>query len=126
MHNLRELNQADRRGELGIFHRRRYAPGRLGVGQVGRYFKNFSGEMIDAAQNTASARNEDTGAEITEIRFFFESALEQLERFAQAEVNDCVQRFALDLFSRKTGIVLKQNHFARKTVSKDATSLFDF
>ena len=46
--------------------------------------------------------------------------------FAQAQVNDRVQRFALDLFPRKTGIVLEQDHFARQTISQNAAALFGF
>jgi hypothetical protein len=125
MHDLRELDQPNRRGELGIFHCGRDTPCCLRVRQVGRYFEKFRREMIDAAQKTAAASNEDAGAQITEIRFLFESTFEQLKGFAQAQMNDCVQHFALDLFPRKPGVVLEQNHFARKTISKDATALFD-
>ena len=90
MHDLRELDQANRRGELGIFHRGRHAPGRLGMRQVGRYFENFSREMIDSAQKTAATSNENAGAQIAEIRFLVEPAFEQLKRFAHAQVNNGV------------------------------------
>ena len=125
MHHLGELDQTYRCGELGIFHCGRHTPCGLCVCQIGRYFENVCGEMIDSAQKTAAAGNENAGSEIAEVRFFFESAFEQLKRFSQAQVNDGVQRFALDLFSSKAGIVLEQNHFARATISEDATALFD-
>src|SRR6516225_3277026 len=84
MHHLSELDQANCSRELRIFHRGRYTPSRLRVRQVGRYFENLRSEMIDSAQKTAAASNENAGAQIAEIRFLFQSALEQLKCFAQA------------------------------------------
>ena len=126
MHHLRELDQANRGRELRIFHCGRHTPSRLRVCEIGRYFENLLREMIDSAQKTTAASDENAGAQIAEIRFLFESAFEQLKRFAQAQVNDGVQRLALDLFPRKTGIVLEQNHFARQTISQNAAALFGF
>ena len=94
--------------------------------QIGRYFENLRREMIDSAQKTAASGDENAGTQITKIRFLFESAFEQLKRFSQTQVNDRIQRFAVDLFSRKTGIVFKQDHFARQTISENAAALFAF
>src|SRR6185503_9356616 len=124
VHHLRKLDQANCCRELGIFHCRRHTPCGLRVRQVGRYVENLRREMIDSVQKTAAAGNENAGAQIAEIRFFFESALEQLKSFAQAQVNDGVQCFAVDLFSGKAGIVLQQNHFAWQTISQNAAALF--
>ena len=107
VHHLRELDQANRGRELRIFHCGRHTPCGLRVCQICWYFENVRREMIDSAQKTAAASDENAGAQIAEVRFLFQSALEQLKRFAQAQVNDRVQRFALDLFPRKTGIVLE-------------------
>src|SRR4029077_12926072 len=126
VHHLRELDQANRSRELRIFHCGRHTPCGLRVCQIGWYFENLRREMIDSAQKTAAAGDENAGPEIAEIRFFFESAFEQVKRFAQAQVNDGVERFALDLFPCKTGIVLEQNHFARPTISENAAALFGF
>src|ERR671919_846860 len=111
VHHLRELDEADRGRELWIFHCGFHTPCGLRVCQIGRYFENVRREMIDSAQKTADAGDENACAEISKIRFLVEPALEQLKRFAQAQVNDGVQRFAVDLFSRKTRIVLQQDHF---------------
>ena len=125
MHHLCELDQADRCGELRVFHRRGDARRALRARQACRQFENFRGEMIDAIEKTASASDENAGADIVEIRFLVQPAFEQLERFAQSQVNDRVQRLALDLFTGKTGIVLEQNHFARETIAEDAAAFFD-
>jgi hypothetical protein len=126
VHHLREFDQANCGRKLGIFHCGRYAPSGLRVCQIGWYFENLRREMIDSAEKTAAAGDENAGPEIAEIRFFVESALQQVKRFAQAQVNDGVQRFAFDLFPRKTGIVLEQDHFARQTISENAAALFGF
>src|SRR5262249_7752058 len=126
VHHLRELDQANCSRELGIFHCGRHTPCGLRMRQVGWYYKNLRREMIDSIQKTAAASNENAGAQIAEIRFLFESAFEQLKRFAKAQVNDGVQHFAVDFFSCKAGIVLQQNHFARQTISQNAAALFDF
>src|SRR5215211_198868 len=124
VHHLREFDQANRGRKLRVFYCGRYTPGGRRVCQIGWYFENLRSEMIDSAEKTAAAGDENAGPEITEIRFFVESALEQVKCFAQAQVNDGVQRFALDLFPRETGIVLKQDHFARQTISENAAALF--
>src|SRR5215211_5182959 len=79
VHHLRELHQANRSRDLGIFDRERYTPCGLRVRKIGWYFENVRGEMIHSAQKTATAGNENAGAQIAEIRFLFETALEQLE-----------------------------------------------
>ena len=101
MHHLRELDQANGSRELGIFHRGRHTPCGLRVRQIGRCFENLRREMIDSIQKTAPASNENAGAQLAEIRFLFQSAFEQLKRFSQAQVNDCVKRFAFNFFSCK-------------------------
>ena len=44
------------------------------------------------------------------------------------QVNNRVERFALDLFAGKTGIVLQQNRFAGQTIAEDQlpSSIFNF
>src|SRR5262249_27305889 len=76
IHYLRKFDQANCGGELRIFHRRCYAPGRLCMCKICRYFEDFRRKMIDPAQQTAPASDEDARAQITEIWFLFESALE--------------------------------------------------
>src|SRR6266853_6913913 len=124
MHYLREFDQANCRGELRIFHRRCYSPRCLRMCKICWDFENFRREMIDPAQETAPAGDEDACPQITEVWFLFESALEQFKGFLQPQVNDRVQGFALDLFSSKAGVILEQNHVAGKAVSKDATAFF--
>ena len=68
--------------------------------------ENFFSEMIDAVEKTASAGDENAGAQVTDKWFLIEPAFEELESFSQAQVNNRVQRLALDLFPSKTGIVL--------------------
>src|SRR5262245_60933517 len=102
VHHLRELHQANRSRELWIFHSRRHTPCGLRMRQIGRNFENVRGEMIDSVEKTAATGDKNAGAEIAEIWLFFESSLEQLKGFAQPQVDNSVQRFALDLFPRKT------------------------
>ena len=42
--------------------------------QVGWYFENFLGEMIDAVKKATPTGNEDAGTQITEKRLLFEPA----------------------------------------------------
>src|SRR5437762_11621227 len=105
LHHLCKFDQPNRRRELGILHCRCYAPGRLRVRQVRRHFENLLGEMIDAVKKAAAAGYENTGAKIINERLLIEPALEELKGFAQAQVNDRVQRFSLDLLSGKAGVV---------------------
>src|SRR5437016_11787103 len=99
LHDLCEPDQADRCRELGVLHCGCYAPGGLRVREMRRYLKNFLCEMIDAAKKAATAGDENAGAEITEIWLLFKPAFEQLKSFADAQVNDRVQHFPLDLFA---------------------------
>src|SRR6516225_6733372 len=126
VHHLRELDQANGCGELGIFDCGSHTPCGLCVCQICWYFENICREVIDAAQKTTATGDENARAEIAKIRFLFESALEQLKRFAQTQVDDGVQCFTLDLFPCKTGIVLQQNHFTRQTISENAAAFFRF
>ena len=95
---------------------------------VRRHFENLLGQMIDAVQETASAGDENTFADVIDERFFVEPALEQLKSFAQPQMNDRVQRLALDLFAGETGIVLQQNRFAREAIAEYTlpSSIFSF
>lgn len=68
--------------------------------------ENLFGKVIDAAEKTASAGDENAGAEVVDKWFLIESAFEEIESFSQAQVNDRVQRLALNLLPGKTGIVL--------------------
>ena len=70
------------------------------------HFENFFREMIDAIEKTASPRDKNAGPEIIEEWFLLESALEEVESLPHSQVNDRVQRLALDLLPGKTGIVL--------------------
>jgi hypothetical protein len=71
LHNLCELDQADRRRELGILHRGRYAPGGLRVSQVRRYFEDFLCEMIDAIKKATTAGHKNASAQVANIRLLF-------------------------------------------------------
>ena len=73
----------------------------------------------------ASAGDENAFADVVDERFFFELALEQLERLAQPQMNDRVERLALDLFAGKTGIVFQQDRFARQTIAQSDAALLD-
>src|SRR5438045_3781832 len=79
MHYLREFDQANCRRELRIFHRRCYSPRCLRMCKICWDFENFRREMIDPAQETAPASDEDACPQITEVWFLFESALEQFK-----------------------------------------------
>ena len=98
-HYLCELDQADGRRELRIFHCGRYAPRGLRVRQVRRHFENLFCLMVDTIKKATTAGNENAGSEIVEIRLLFEPAFEQLNAFAHTQVNDRVQGFPIDLFS---------------------------
>ena len=50
---------------------------------------------------------------------------EQFECLTQAQMNDRVERFALDLFPRKTGIVFQQDRFARQTIAERNAAFLD-
>src|SRR5438105_5975426 len=91
-----------------------------------RHFKNFSGQMIDAVEQTAAAGDKDSSAGGIDERFFFDGALEQLESFAEAQMNDRIERLSLDFFAGESGIVLEQNCFARQTIPENAAAFFDF
>ena len=71
------------------------------------HIENFFSQMIDAAEKTASAGDKNAAAQVTDKRFLIEPAFEELESFSQAEVNDRIQRLALDLLAGKTGIVFQ-------------------
>jgi hypothetical protein len=78
----------------------------LSVRDVRRHFENLFREVTDTIEETAPAGDENTAAEVIDEWFFIEPAFEELESFAQAQMNNRVQSLALDLFPCKTGIVL--------------------
>src|SRR6516162_1837443 len=126
LHGLCVFEQADRGRELRILGRRRQTRQCLRVGYMRRHFKNFACQMIDPIQQAAPTSDQDAGADVINERFFLNRALEQFKDLAQTQMNDCVKRFPLDLFAGKTGVILKQNLFAGKTIAKNAAALFAF
>ena len=95
---------------------------------AGREFENFFRQIIDTTKMTAAARDEDSFANVVDERFFFELPSEQFECLTQAEMDNRVERLALDLFPRKTGIVFQQNRFPRQTIAERTlpSSIFNF
>jgi len=73
---------------------------------VRRHFENLFRKIIDAIEQAAPTGDENPGAEVIDEWFFVEPAFEQLESFAEAQMDDRVQGLALDLLSREAGIVL--------------------
>ena len=49
------------------------------------HFENLFREIIDAIEEAASARDENTSAEVIDERFFIEPSFEQLKSFAEAK-----------------------------------------
>ena len=70
------------------------------------HFENLFREIIDAIEQAAPARDENTSAEVIDERFFIEPSFKQLKSFAEAQMDDRVQGLALDLLAREAGIVL--------------------
>ena len=70
------------------------------------HFENLFREIIDAIEQAAPARDENTTAEVIDEWFFIEPSFEQLKSFAEAQMDDRVQGLPLDFLSRETGIVL--------------------
>src|SRR2546428_9236826 len=71
---LRIFDQSNRSRKLRIFESGCQARHHPGVGDTRRQFENFLSQMIDAAQVTASAGNENSFADVINERFFFELA----------------------------------------------------
>src|SRR6266513_2654784 len=112
LHGLRVFEQTDRGRKLRVLNCG-CQPGQcLRVRDVRRHLKDFTGKVIDPVYQTAAASNENARAGVVNERFFFERALEQLESFTQAQMNNRVQCFALDFLPRKSRIVFEQNRFA--------------
>src|SRR5580704_1714379 len=126
LHRLRVLEQADRGRKLWVLDRRGQSRQSLSVRHVRRHLKNLAGQMIDPAEQAATARDEDSRADIIDERFLFDCPLEQLESLSQSQMDDSVQCLALDFLSGKTGIVLEQDCFARQTIAQHAAALVDF
>ena len=82
--------------------------------------------MVNPIQQTAAASDKNSGANIIDERLFLERALEQFEGFAQAKMNDGIERFALDFLAGKSGIVFQQNGFAWQAIAQNTTTLLEF
>jgi hypothetical protein len=108
LHSLSILDQTDRGGKLRVLRRRSESRHGLRVCYVRGHFENFFREMIDAIEKTASPRDKNAGTEVIEEWFLLESAFEELEGLADSQVNDRVQRLALDLLPGKTGIAFSK------------------
>ncbi len=93
---------------------------------VRRHVEHILGQMLDPAEQAASPREKDAGARVVNEILLVDLSFQKFERFAHAEMNDRVQRFALDLLAREAGVVLEQNRFARQTIAQRATAFFDF
>ncbi len=70
------------------------------------HFENLFREVVDAIEKAASARDENTSAQVINEWIFIKPAFELLKGFAQAHVNNRIQSLALDVLPGKTGIVL--------------------
>src|SRR5436190_3330164 len=88
--------------------------------------EDFLGQMVDATQMAASAGDEDALADVIDKRFLFQLPFQQLERFAQPQMNDCVKRFPFDIPAGKTGIILQQDGVARQAIAQRDAALLDF
>jgi len=88
--------------------------------------EHFLRQVIDPIELTATAGEENPFAEIIEIGSFLEAFPEQLKRLAQAKIDDGIQRLALHFLARETGIIFQQNGLARKAITEDSASFFDF
>ncbi len=82
--------------------------------------------MIDPVHQTASTGNENSGADIIDERFFLDRAFEQFKSLAQAQMNDGVERLALDFLAGKTGIVFEENCFAGQAIAQNAAAFLGF
>jgi hypothetical protein len=76
LHGLRVFKQTDRGCELRVLGGRRKSRGRLRVRHVGRHFENFAGKVIDAIEQTASASDKNSRADVIDERLFFNRALQ--------------------------------------------------
>jgi len=84
LHGLGIFDQPDCSRKLRILYRRGYAGCCLSVRDVRGHFENLFREIMDAIEEAAPARDENTGAEVIDEWFFVEPAFEQLKSFAQA------------------------------------------
>src|SRR5687767_7572080 len=107
LHGLRVLNQANGRRELRVLESARQAGHGLGVSDAGRQLEHFLSQMIDPVQMAASARDENSLADVIDERFLLEFALKELEGFPQPQMNDRVQRFPLDFLPGEARVVLQ-------------------
>src|SRR4029077_3713090 len=82
--------------------------------------------MINPAQMTAPAGNEDAFANVVKERFLFELALKQLQGFPQTKMNDRVEGLTLDLFAGETGVIFQEHGLTRKRIAKDDATFLDF
>src|SRR5205807_5725959 len=87
---LRILDQPDRGGKLRIFESRGQSGHGLGMSDPCRQFEDLLGQMIDSVQMAAAAGDENAFADVVDERFFLQLALQELECFAQPQMNDRV------------------------------------
>ena len=125
---MRIFDQSDRSGKLRILESGGQAGHRLRVRDTRGQFENFFRQIIDPIEMTASARDENSFADVVDEGSSSSLPFEQLECFAQAQMDNRVERLAFDLFPRKTGIVFQQNRLARQTIAKVTlpSSIFSF
>src|SRR6202011_3563637 len=72
LHRLRVFEQADGGRKLRVVDRRGQSRQSLGVVQVRWHLKNFAGEVIDSADQTATAGDENSRADIIDERLLFD------------------------------------------------------
>src|SRR3954471_16165808 len=73
----------------------------------------------------APAGNENPFTDVIDERFFLELSLHQLERLPEAQMDDRVQRLALDFFPGEPGVVLQQNRFTGERITKSDAAFLD-
>jgi hypothetical protein len=83
LHSLRVFDQTDRGRKLRVFDGGSQSRRGLRVRYVRGHFENFLREMIDTVEKTASTRNENTGTEVINEWFFFESAFKEFKILLQ-------------------------------------------
>ena len=125
MRELRVLDQAERRGKLGIGERGRDSLERWRLGWLDRQPEDFFGEVIDSMNQAAPACQDGTRPEITQVWFGFQLALEEFKGFAQTKMDDTIEGFTLDLPPGETGFRGKVERFTRQTVPEDGAAFVD-
>src|SRR5260370_28738692 len=83
LHSLRIFDQTNRGRKLRVLHRRSQSRGGLCVCDMRGHFENFSREMIDTVEKTASTGNENASTELIDQRLFFEPTFEEFKDLHQ-------------------------------------------